>query len=101
MNGHVARKASAKSRTGFMYYPVVELDADATGKRARKWHPGHVLEADSQEALRKLQDDADKGTYVRARQRDIGGTSSGGCRLSRALSGPTPGSPTARPSTST
>jgi integrase len=65
MNGHVAKKASAKSRTGFMYYPVVELDADpVTGKRARRWHPGHVLKADAQEALRKLQDDADKGTYV-------------------------------------
>jgi integrase len=65
MNGHIAKKASAKSRTGFMYYPVVELDADLiTGKRARRWHPGHVLKADAAEALRKLQDDADKGTYV-------------------------------------
>ena len=65
MNGHIAKKASAKSRTGFMYYPVVELEADpVTGRRARKWHPGHVLKADAQEALRKLQDDADKGTYV-------------------------------------
>jgi len=55
MNGHVARKASAKSRTGFMYYPVVELDADPlTGEPARRWHPGHVLKADAAEALRKL-----------------------------------------------
>lgn len=65
MNGHIAKKKSAKSRTGAMYYPVVELDADpVTGKRARRWHPGHVLKAEAQEALRKLQDDADKGTYV-------------------------------------
>jgi integrase len=65
MNGHVAKKASAKSRTGFMYYPVVELDADpVTGKRARKWHQGHVLKADAQESLRKLQEAAGKGAYV-------------------------------------
>ena len=65
MNGHIAKKASAKSRTGFVYYPVAELDADpVTGKRARKWHPGHVLKADAQDTLRKLLDDADKGSYV-------------------------------------
>ncbi len=102
MNGHVAKKASAKSRTGLMYYPVVELDADpVTGKRARRWHPGHVLKADAQEALRKLQDDADKGTYVAPVKETFGEYLEVAPPPSGRQSGPTRTSPTARPSSCT
>lgn len=64
MRGHIGKKKSAKTKSGYRYYPVVFMGFDINGKKKYKWHPGHDTKTAAQTALNKILHDLDNGTYV-------------------------------------